>query len=312
MLNARRICGPMTMVIGCLVAVSAACGANGKTSDGGSDRSDDAVDRDVTLDVSSAPCTTAPAGAIYAVGLAPTTFDQVLLRFDPGTGSFASVGTITCLPSGTSGASPLIVPYSLAGDRNGTLFIVVSDQRILRVDARTVACSWTAFDPSVLNQWSGFTGLKALAVANDGVSNGEVLYGYDYTDSVALNPLIRIDPMTFATSEIGFPRFGGIGVNQVLSGSSSGDLFALDGNLLHLMDRATAQTTASWSIQSVPVNYVNSTMLGLASWGCDFYLFISGQSSIVARVSPPDRAFTTVAPLAQSIYAVGLSTGTPN
>ncbi len=264
-------------------------------------------------------CADASNTLVYAVTEANT-----LLRFDPGSRSFSTIGVLRC-PDPRS-------PFSMAVNHDGVGYVLYYDSSgtvpgagsIYRVDLINAQCEATAYVPGQhgfqsfgmsfslsTDPDSGLT-VESLYVAND--NNGP-------EDTVAVTGTLgRIDPTTFTLTALG--SFGPpvVPAPELTSGSD-GRLFGfyspgyLPGvgngttSAIVQIDKTNAQIVAQDELPTV--NQGSAWAFGI--WGGDFYLFTSpdGATSIVTEYNPNTGQTTQVATYPEPITGAGVSTCAP-
>ncbi len=158
----------------------------------------DAVEEDVFIPPDAPDiCPDAGSTVIYVI-----TTQGVLLSFYPPTGTFTTIGTVTCpSPAGDE-------PFSMAVSRTGVAYIVYTPSGTLyRVSTKTAQCGPTAFVPGN----SGFPTVFGMGFSADvgdaglGAEAGETLYLAGDPGGVGVgNTLLgALDVQTFKTKTIG-------------------------------------------------------------------------------------------------------------
>ncbi len=294
-------------------------------ADAGLDAGDDASDALPIIDTSipdSPPpniCADASNTLIYAVTEANT-----LLRFDPGSRSFSTIGVLRCPdPEGRTA-------FSMAVNHEGVGYVLYYDENIpspgsiYRVDLTNAQCEATAYDPGQqgfqsfgmsfslsTDPDSGLT-VESLYVANDNNTD---------EDTVAVTGTLgRVDPTTFSLAVVG--NFGPTVVSAPeLTSGSDGRLFGFYspgyvpgvGNgptsAIVQIDKTTAQIVAQDDLPTVNMGFA----WAFGIWGGDFYLFTSpdGATSIVTEYDPNTGQTTQVASYPEPITGAGVSTCAP-
>src|SRR5262245_55152244 len=74
--------------------------------------------------------------------------DYTLLKFDPATLTFSTIGKISC-PAGIS------TPFSMAVDRNGVAFVLYQSGEIFQVSTENAACKASGYQANQLG-WQRF------------------------------------------------------------------------------------------------------------------------------------------------------------
>ena len=279
----------------------------------------------------SCPDSSTPIYVLVA-GPSPDASD-VIMRFDPPTGTFAILAPVPCLGYAQR-------PTAMAVDRAGDAYIVSSSDlnvQLFRVRPGTGACVLTPFTPSL--------GTTAMAFSADQSNVGETLYMI-----TASSWLAAVDTSTFSSRNVGQDGGGqlaswvGAGAALFLTGSGAGDLFVAasfltppvpcvvdidagvplspdsdtgiplppppkclltQGVPIGRIDKSSGSVTTAWSVPPTPLR-------GLAAWGEDFYLFASQPSgSLVLRFRRSDQSTVEVAQTDSTVLAVGVSTCAP-
>ncbi len=256
------------------------------------------------LDVIEEPiniCPDAGSTLIYLI-----TTQNVLMSFYPPTGTFMTIGTISCPAPGAQ-------PFSMAVDRNsGLAYIEFTSGNLWRVTTTSPPiCTPTSFNPGQGGYPLSF-GMGFAANAVD-ASTPETLYvAGDLGGGVGMGPgvLATIDTSTWSLTQIG--PFNPT-INMVeLTGTGSGELFAFfpstNGSAIGQIDRATAQVIGEASLPGVNMG----GGWAFAFWGGDFYTFTApGGGSVVTRYRPSDGSIAQVAQTSLTIVGAGVSTCAP-
>ncbi len=261
------------------------------------------IDSTPQRDTSNPICADASDTLVYAV-----TESNRLLRFDPPSGQFTTIGTINCPdPLGRS-------PFSMAVDRFGVAYVLYaqfqdpSPGSIFRVSLATASCEASQFVPGQ----DSFNSFGMAFSAND-IGTGETLYVA--SDDTANGRLGAIDETSLVLSEVG--SFFPAAPAAELSGTADGRLFAFfapqgqgsSGMTIAQIDKKTAALTA----QNFLPNVNEGDAWAFAFWGGDFYLFTApnDSSSIVTRYDPGSGALAQVASWPERIVGAGVSTCAP-
>jgi hypothetical protein len=265
------------------------------------------VPQDVPADVPP-PYDCVEAGITYIYVI---TAQNTLLRFDPPSATFATIGPINCKDP-TS-------PFSMGVDRQGIAWVVFQSGHLYRVSTLTASCEATPFVPGQLvagtHPWVTF----GMGFSANGVNAmGEALYVAESSYQHPSEGLATIDVKTFQISYIGpFPStFTAEAIE--MTGTGAGRLFgfSLDfpgpGSHVTEIDKATGNFGPSFAVPSVGTS---QSSFAYAFWGGDFYLFTApGNSSatVVNRLDPTNTAVVPqVAMLSDSVVGVGVSTCAP-
>jgi hypothetical protein len=260
---------------------------------------------DAPPDVATGDCQDAGITYIYLIGS-----NNALLRFDPTSLTYATIGTINC-PIAQPQLMP--TPYSMAVDRKGIAYIVYTDGELFRVSTKAASCKPTPF---VVGQ-GGFSTEFGMGFSADVNDPGETLFiaGRDTMELAALDTTtFKVTPIGTFSSPIG---------EAELTGTGSAQLYAfglvVQNNMtvaLHLAD-IDKKTAAVIADAFVTVQSGSAQILdwAFAYWGGDFYFFTStdGAQSIVSRYHPGGPlALPVVATiLTSAIVGAGVSTCAP-
>lgn len=252
-------------------------------------------------DASTSPpdsCEDAGITYIYVV-----TSENELLRFDPPSASFATIGTLDCPAS--NGATP----FSMAVDRKGTAYVVFQDGEIFEVSTKTAACKATSFSP----KQRGFNTF-GMGFSADESSGGETLFVAESNFRPAPSAgLGSIDTTSFELTFIDTftPPLGNL---VELTGTGDGRLYGIfintDANSSNIgrIDKRDATVT---DLLEVPLG-ASTHSLAFSFWGGDFYVFhAESDSTNVTRLRPDDGSFVNVAQLSTHVVGVGVSTCAP-
>ena len=255
---------------------------------------------DATLrDANRTGCPEAGATTIYAI-----TVGNQLLQFYPPDGTFSTVGTIACpVANGET-------PFSMAVARDGTAYVVFSDEHLYRVNTATAACTATTYVPRQSN-----FGLFGMGFATNDVGPTETLYVAGYGRNGGASGLASIDTTTFALSPVG--DFSPAIDEAELTGTGDGRLFAFyhkAGGSPPTFIGEIETTTANVVGEKELTNVDQGAGWAFAFWGGDFYVFHApGGSTVVTRYRPADDTVVDVAMLADDhVVGAGVSTCAPS
>jgi hypothetical protein len=264
-------------------------------------------------------CADASNTLIYVV-----TEDNELLRFDPGSATFSTIGLLQC-PDARS-------PFSMAVDHEGVGYVLYYDSSgtvpgpgsIYRVDLTNARCEATAYVPGQAG-FQSFGMSFSLSTDPDSGLTGESLYVANDNNSIdstvaVTGTLGRIDPTTFNLAVVGNFAPTVVPAPELTSGSD-GRLFGfyspgyLPGigngatSAIVQIDKTTAQVVAEDELPTVD----QGSAWAFGIWGGDFYLFTApdGTESIVTRYDPNTGAVTQVASYPGLITGAGVSTCAP-
>jgi hypothetical protein len=242
-------------------------------------------------------CQGADATSIYVV-----TVENELLRFDPPSAAFTSIGPVDCP------AQPGATPFSMAVDHLGTAYVVFDDGELFTVSTASAACSPTGAPVDM----GTFTPTFGMGFSADADGTTETLY---LASTSVPGTLGTLDTSTFAVHPVG--AFSSNVGEAELTGTGNGRLFAfgvalgLDG--AHLAEIDT--TDASVESDTIVPTPEGPSAWAFAFWGGDFYFFtaVGGASSTVGRLHPADGTFdATYAKLPSgAVVGAGVSTCAP-
>jgi hypothetical protein len=255
------------------------------------------IDARPPFDANRSDCPDAAATLIYTI-----TDTNDLQSFNPETGTFRSIGKISCAGAGSA------TPFSMAVNRRGTAYIVFSDGHLFRVSTANAACSSTGFTP---NQ-SGF-GTFGMGFATNSIGPTETLYVAGDGQFGSASGLARIDPTTFVLSTVG--GFNPTIEAAELTGTGDGRLFAFYSknggsppSFIGQIDTDTAAVIGEKRFDQVD----QGNGWAFAYWGGDFYMFHApGGSTVVTRWRPSDDSVVDVASTSLNVVGAGVSTCAP-
>jgi hypothetical protein len=262
-----------------------------------------AIDATPQRDASNPVCADASDTLIYAV----TTTSQ-LLRFDPQSYTFSTIGTIHCKDTRA--------PFSMAVDRTGIAYVLYADYQdtnpgnIFRVSLATASCEPSGF----VGGQDGFNSF-GMAFSADDTDTAETLYVA--SDDNASGRLGAVNETTLSLTEVG--NFSPDAPASELTGTADGRLFAFfapQGAGTSSVGMTVAQVDKS-NATLIAANYLPSVDEGqawaFAFWGGNFYLFTAptGESTVVTRYNPTDGSLTDVASWPYLIDGAGVSTCAP-
>jgi hypothetical protein len=258
------------------------------------------------------PCTDAGSTPIYVI-----TQNNNLMSFDPPSGAFTRIGSISC-----PGVSSGLAPFSMAVDQNGIAFVVSTSGELFRVSTATALCQATGF---VMGQ-GGFPTTFGMGFVRDPSGMTETLYVAGDIMQGPLNPgglctlpsiLGGIDPGTLKLDIVG--TFRPHIYCPELTGTAAGDLFAfyapnqndMISTAIGQIDKTTGQVVAQSPLPGVEFGYA----WAFAFWGGEFYVFTEPNGlltpSIVTRFRPLDNSIMQVAKADETIVGAGVSTCAP-
>ena len=269
----------------------------------------DAVEEDVFIPPDAPDiCPDAGSTVIYVI-----TTQSVLLSFYPPTGSFTTIGTVTC-------PSPGDKPFSMAVSRAGVAYIVYSPSgNLFRVSTKTAQCGPTNFVPGN----SGFPTVFGMGFSADvgdaglGSEAGETLYLAGNPGGVGTGNTVlgHLDVQSFITHIIG-PVNPPITATE-LTGTGSGELFgffpssgAMGSADIGQIQKSNAALLSSVSLPTIDI----ASGWAFGFWGGDFYTFTApdGNDTVVQRYRPSDGTVVQVATLPGLVVdGAGVSTCAP-
>lgn len=245
----------------------------------------------------------------YCGGVADTSIYVVtdqneLLRFDPPSAAFSSIGALQCPVTAGSGATP----FSMAVDYQGTAYSVFSDGELFAVSTASASCVGTS--PSI--DTSAFTPTFGMGFSADPGGLGETLF---VASTASPGQLGTLDTSSFVAQPVG--TFSSDIGEAELTGTGDGRVFAfgvvpgMAGAHLSELDRVDALVLSD-TIVPTPQDPM---AWAFAFWGGDFYFFTSvdGATSTVGRYHPADGSFDPAYAALPSgaITGAGVSTCAP-
>jgi hypothetical protein len=295
-----------------LLIAATACGARSSLEEGRSGRSPVEADAgvgggpveadagvgggsiDAGPDVPPVNCEEAGVTYIYLF-----TQENDLFRFYPPDLSFEPIGPIQCPSAGSA------TPFSMAVDRKGTGYVLLTNGKIYRVSMSNASCKETSFVP--LQDGFPTFGMGFSANKND---PGEQLFvaGRDAVRQLATIDTVSMDLNVIGAFDLQIGDFE-------LTGTGDGRLFGLgrdsETSSFHFAEFDPSNAKVLSHI-TVPVGQPGSAF-ALAFWGGDFYFFTSINSgkSVVTRFRPDDGSLTAVTTVNRTIVGAGVSTCAP-
>lgn len=227
---------------------------------------------------------------IYVLSSDPTA-GSYLLRFDPASLTYTTIGKLDCQPS-TS-----FFPHSMAIDRQGTAWVGMNSGALFRVSTTNAACTDSGMaleQETVQNYGMGF--------ATVGMSTVEKLYiaatGSAWTGqpSQPMSKLGTIDTTALKISIIG-PLDAPTPSNSELTGAGDGTLFTMVVDVSNIQSPkvsvAKLDATTGASLETKPVALDAKSGFAFAHWGGDLWLFTQAPDG-KARVAQLEWATGTV------------------
>ncbi|HNC96844.1 MAG TPA: hypothetical protein PKW90_12010, partial [Myxococcota bacterium] len=218
-----------------------------------------------------------------------------LYTFDPGSGSFTSLGRIDC---GTSQS-----PGSMAVSRDGVAYVRYADNRVYAVALDTLACTATSYS----DRRSGFDSF-GMGYATDSSNTWRDQLYVANADHLAM-----MDSQSWAVTTLGT-----IPSQAELTGNAQGELWAIlplehPAKLVEL-DKTNGRTLQTLPLPGFP-SAQNIDTFAFATWNGDFYLFIResgmGNHSDVYKVTGSGTLSKEVTNIGFDIVGAGVSTCAP-
>lgn len=232
------------------------------------------------------------------------TIDGELFDFFPGDASLTSIGHFQCL------ARPVAKPFSMAVDRSGSVYLVMTDNlmsELFKIDRATLRCEKTpfrsyehVFRTFALSFAAWPTPAHETLFVAPGSPDGDERFGF-----------ASIDTSTFAVAMLSHFAKGAWQSGE-LAGTGDGRLFGFSidqpGPGAHVVeiDPASAAIKASYAVDVGTADASSA----FAYWRGDFFLFTASrtQPSEVHRFRPGDRTAALVNRLSSTIVGAGVST----
>ncbi len=256
---------------------------------------------------------------IYLVNSSTGGTSNELLRFDPLTSTFSSIGRLNC-PSSDN-------PFSMAVSRDGVAWVLYGDGNMFHASTTDASCSATPYNPGQ----GGFSQFGMGFVSDDPGSSSETLF----VGSSAASALGTIDSQSYTVQ-----RVGGLSGSPELTGTGNAELFGFfpgfdtganpsvrwidkrNGSELQIypLDFSAANPGAGGGN---PIGNIfgggggsfGSTAWAFAFWGGEFYVFYKDSfdnSTNVWKLNPMDGRTQLVVPdSGHYIVGAGVSTCAP-
>ena len=309
-MGARRVVLTPPFTIGFMALLAAACGARTELyvpihHDAGPE----AGPHDAGLDVEDAPPEFPPLDPTKhdadTTGCPTTTYvyvvatNDMLLRFDPPSATFAPIAQLACPAGGTH-------PFSMAVDRAGTAYVEYENALIYAVSTADGSCKATSYVADEVKPFGNF----GMGYATIGAGPDEQLFLASGTPGT----LGILDPKNdFSVTSIG--EFAPALQWGELTGTGDGRLFAYyawgynAGSFVAELDKSTGKIMAQDSLPTVD----RGTGWAFAFWGGDFWLFTTPNGTqTTVKYDPATKVPTVVANYQASIVGAGVSTCAPN
>jgi hypothetical protein len=226
--------------------------------------------------------------------------DDSLLRFDPPSASFATIGKLACPANGTH-------PFSMAVDRKGVAYVEYENGMLFAVNTADASCQTTPYVPNQLPPFGNF----GMGYVTIGAGPEEQLFLA--ADSPGTLGVLGA-PKDFAVSPVGviLPDMK----YAELTGTGDGRLYAYyawganNGSYIAELDKTTAQVLGQDSLPDVD----RGIGWAFAFWGGDFWLFTTPgpEPQTTVKYDPLTKEATVVAHYTSSIVGAGVSTCAPN
>jgi hypothetical protein len=274
----------------------------GQNSDGGTGIG---MDGGQILDDPNSPETCGDVGkSIYVVST-----EDMLLKFDPPTLKFSTIGKLKCATDGSH-------PFSMAVDRQGTAWVLYDTGKLYHVSTTDGSCKNSGYQPGQ----KGWT-LFGMGFVSDTVgSSAETLFVIDGTGvnggTNAGKGLGKIDTSTLKIAPVAQFNGGLAGRTAEVTGLGNGKLFGFfvdvsdtSATSVAEIDRNSAKVLSNTS-QALPT--INAW--AFAHWGGSFYLFngTGSKASRVHKYNPIAKTTTeVVANAGYRIVGAGVSTCAP-
>jgi len=210
---------------------------------------DSIADPTDTTDDSSLDDCAEEAKRIYLVDGAT----QSLLGFDPETGQFHTVSSLTC-------PSSFYTPHSMAVSRDAEAYILYQDSSIYRVNTQTGQCALTSFSPGFDFDWALF-GMGYAMNSRDAAE--------DTLFIANASQLGAIDLTNFSIRPIGYLEEG----MPELSGTAWGDLWGFFPQAQPPIIAQIDKTNGEFLIEYELSLSSDANAWAFAFWGGHFYLF---------------------------------------
>jgi hypothetical protein len=233
-----------------------------------------------------------------------------LLKFDPATKQFTTIGALNCPNAGTDDLGEPATPFSMSVDRTPTAWVLYNSGKMFKVNVDTAACEATS--------WAGTSSLRSFGMGfSTDVAGGdaETLYvagGSSFSDiSTTSSKFASINTQTLTSFDLGT-----VAGSPELTGTGNAELwgfFPTDGTpTVQKIDKtsgAALQTFNEPTLAGQPLAWA------FAFWGGDFWVFLMKDfetNTKVYQVSGTDGSIksTTNAP-GRTIVGAGVSTCAP-
>ena len=232
--------------------------------------------------------------------------DNLLYSFTPETLAFKPIGSLAC---GSGGATPT----SMAVDRTGIAWVLLSDGTVSRVSVKDGSCTPTQYMPGQM----GFTKFGMAFSTDTANGSSESLYLSDHFGK----GLAKLDTTTLAVTQLGEYSDALSGLTAELTGTGDGRLFGFFTTSPAIIAEVNKSTGSILSQQSIANTYAG-TAWAFSFYGGDFYVYTAdnsggglpedGTGSDVTRYRPSDGSVQVLkSKIGFTIVGAGVSTCAP-
>ena len=204
--------------------------------------------------------------------------NRQLIRFEPDSETFTSVGTLDCDPTST--------PFSMAVDRDAGAWVLYQNGRLYRASTIDASCSPTSFTPG--QQGLDVFGMGFVGVGDD--RENEQLFiagGPEGSITLGASRLATIDTTSLMVTPLG---------NQLpgwpeLTGTAEGDLWGFFPDTappsVSRLDKSTGAPLQTIDINTSPGQ---PNAWAFAFWGGSYYVFLQTSTDSSTNVYRADPA----------------------
>lgn len=233
-----------------------------------------------------------------------------LLRFDPATKQFTTIGALNCPGAGTDDLGSPATPFSMSVDRTPTAWVLYNSGKLFKVNVDTAACEATS--------WNGPSNLKAFGMGfSTDIAGGdaETLYvagSGSFSDiSTSSSKFASINTQTLTSFDL-----GNVTGSPELTGTGNAELwgfFPTEGTpTVQKIDKTNGGALRTFS---EPTLAGQPLAWAFAFWGGDFWVFLMKDfetNTTVYQVDGTNGSIksTTAAP-GRTIVGAGVSTCAP-
>ena len=280
-----RALGPVGgLAVGIALLALAACASGGGES-GGAAAPDDAPGSGGAAGVGGAAGKAGASGGTIVADATPScdvgklvylsTIERKLLGFDPKSLAITPIGDIVCPAASSS------VPFGLAIDVKGTLWIPYNDGAIYQLTLGDMSCKKSGYKPLQ----SGWERFKVAFLGDAASPTGETLYASDLPNDPTKTPsqgLGRISPDLVLTP---IANYSAPFAHEpaTITGRRDGRLFAFffgsAGRVVAEVDPATAALKAP-----IPQPITLSDHNAVAQWGGAYWIFTSVSDGVHSTI----------------------------